>query len=144
MQVDVFIENPAGSMTKHLHDEKALVLTGTTAVSCPYPWPYGFIPGTWAADECCVDCFVLTERVLETGQLIRCDVVGLLEQVEDGQRDHNILAVPAGETPPPLAQVRERLTAFIGEVFAHVPGKQMRVGQLRSADHAAAHIRAHR
>ena len=142
MHIDVFIENPAGSTTKHLHDEKTLVLTGMMEVARPYPWPYGFIPGTWAADECCVDCFVLTEQVLRTGQVIPCEVVGLLEQFEDGQVDHNVLAVPAGDASPSLEPVRVRLSAFISRVFTHVPGKRIRVGHLRNAADAAAHIRA--
>ncbi len=143
MQIDVFIENPAGSRTKHLHDERTLELRGATEVSRAYPWPYGFIPGTWAQDDCCVDCFVVTEQELARGDTIACEVVALLEQVEDGEVDHNVIAVPVDGTIDDLEAVRVRLTEFITHVFEHVPGKQIRVGALLDRTAALAHIREH-
>jgi inorganic pyrophosphatase len=97
MNVRVFIQNEAGSNTKHYHDETTLEWKRTADVSLPYPYPYGFIIGTAAEDGCNVDCFVITDRTLKTGQLIECDAVGLMEQFEDGQDDHNVLACPLGE-----------------------------------------------
>ena len=46
----VFIENEAGSATKHHHDEKNLVPLFTEEVSRPFPYPYGFVIGTTSGD----------------------------------------------------------------------------------------------
>ena len=97
----VFIENEAGSTTKHHHDEKALTLLHTEEVSRPYPYPYGFVLNTTSGDGDNVDCFVLTDKPLKTGETLEVVPVGFLEQftVEDGgpdQVDHNVLAVPVG------------------------------------------------
>ena len=54
-------------------------------VSHRYPFPYGFIIGTMAADECNVDCFVITKRELKTGGIVECEPIGLMEQIEDRQ-----------------------------------------------------------
>ncbi len=92
MLVRVFIQNAAGSDVKNFHDEKTLELKYGKRVTLPYPYPYGFIRGTTASDGCNVDCFVLTNRQLCSGTQIECEVLGLMEQVEDGLEDHNVLA----------------------------------------------------
>lgn len=143
MRIRVFVQNQAGSDVKHLHDERTLTLRDTTRVSRPYPWPYGFIPGTWADDDCCVDAFVITSRPLATGDIVTCEPFGLLEQIEDGEVDHNVLAVPVGEAAPEAAAVQGVLTEFIQHVFDHVEGKAMQVGRLLGRAEAEAHIAAH-
>ncbi len=95
----VFIENEAGSFIKHIYDEKMLELKATTRVSRAYPLPYGFVLNTSAEDGDNVDCFVLTTMPLRTGAIVDCSVIGLMEQVEDGEVDHKILAAVRGETP---------------------------------------------
>ena len=50
MLVTVFIENPAGLALKHHYDEQRGVLFGISAVSRPYPYPYGFVLNAPAAD----------------------------------------------------------------------------------------------
>jgi inorganic pyrophosphatase len=104
----VFIENEAGSTTKHHHDEKRLIPLGTEQVARPYPYPYGFVVGTTGGDGDNVDCFVITATPLRTGEMVECSPVALLEQIEDGEVDHNLLAVPAGdpEVPPPRMRCR--------------------------------------
>lgn len=139
----VFIQNEAGSDQKHYHDEKTLEPTGTVRVSRPYPYPYGFVIGTTAADGCNVDCFVLTRRPLRTGQIVECEPIGLMEQIEDGEEDHNVLATPVGEDATVSESVREELSEFVGHVFDHIGGKQIRVGRFLGRAEADAHLRAH-
>ena len=67
-------------------------------VSAAYPFPYGFVVGTKAGDGDAADCFVLTARNLVSGTATDCEPVGLLEQIEDGEVDHKVLAVLPGET----------------------------------------------
>ena len=125
----VFIQNECGSDLKHFHDEKTLELKGTTRVSRAYPLPYGFVLNTTAEDGLNVDCFVITSRPLTTGQVVECDLIGLMEQIEDGKADHNVLAVLRGEGAVVNENTRQLLTDFVSHVFDHIPGKRISVGR---------------
>jgi len=125
----VFIQNGGGSDLKHFHDEKTLELKGTTRVSRAYPLPYGFVLNTTAEDGLNVDCFVITSRPLTTGQVVECDLIGLMEQIEDGKADHNVLAVLRGEGAVVNENTRQLLTDFVSHVFDHIPGKRISVGR---------------
>lgn len=138
----VFIENEAGSCVKHHHDEENLVLLRTEVVQAPYPFPYGFVPGTRAPDGDCIDCFVITGRSLHTGDLVDCVPFGLMEQTEAGLVDHNLLAVPAGEVVPDLETLRPVLSEFVVRVFAGMPGRETTVGRFLSAGEARAYLAA--
>jgi inorganic pyrophosphatase len=93
----VFVENPAGLAIKHHHAEKSLEFLGTTAVSRAYPYPYGFVLGTTSEDGDNVDCFIVTSTRLSRGDIVECHSIGLMEQLEDGLVDHNVLAALSGE-----------------------------------------------
>lgn len=140
----VFIENEAGSFVKHLYDEKALHLKGRTQVSRPYPLPYGFVLETSAEDGDNVDCFVVTRQHLNTGQIVECEPVGLMEQIEDGEVDHKILAALPGEEPAVDAGTQQELVEFASHVFDHIPGKQMKIGKFRNREAAIEFLAQHR
>ena len=140
----VFIQNEAGSDRKHYHDEKTLEFKHVVSVSHAYPFPYGFIIGPTAADGCYLDCFVITKRRLRTGRIVECAPIGLMEQIEDGQPDHNVLAVLPGERVEISEQIETALTEHVLAVFRHVEGKQMKVGSFLGPEEANAHIAAHR
>jgi inorganic pyrophosphatase len=137
----VFIQNEAGSLVKHSHDEKALILKGEARVSRPYPFPYGFILDTTAEDGDNVDCFVLTQEKLRTGQIVECEAIALMEQIEDGEIDHNILTVLHGEDPYMDSDIKRTLVEFVSHVFAHIPGKKIQVGEFRGCEAAIEHVR---
>lgn len=136
----VFIENEAGSTIKNHHDEKALKLLFIEEVSRPYPYPYGFVLNTTSGDGDNVDCFVLTDRALATGETLEVVPVGFLEQYVsepgseshevDHQVDHNVLAVPVGEEPTLDPSVEPKLQEFIAHVFDHVEDKTLSTGEL--------------
>jgi inorganic pyrophosphatase len=129
--VKVFIENEAGSFVKHLYNEKKMELQGSTKVSRAYPFAYGFVLNTHGEDGDNVDCFVLTTQPLVAGQIVDCNAIGLMEQVEDGEIDHKILAVLDGETGTIDGDIQARLVDFASHVFDHIPGKTMRIGAFR-------------
>lgn len=143
MRLKVFIQNEAGSNQKNVHDEKTLEWKRVAPVSRPYPYPYGFVLGTSSPDGCNVDCYVITRRPLRTGQIVDCLAIGLMEQIEDGQEDHNVLAGLEGEGELVTTAVEERLTAFVLHVFDHVEGKRMHAGQFLGPDRAAVHVQQH-
>lgn len=134
--MQVLIENEAGSREKRTYDERSLQFVKTAPVSAAYPFPYGFIVGTLSGDGDAVDCFVLTRRRLASGTTVACEPVALLEQIEDGDIDHKVIAVPAGEHATVSTADEATLRDFVRTVFAHVPGKTMSVGRL--LDRAAA------
>jgi inorganic pyrophosphatase len=140
MTIRVFVQNEAGSLAKNFHDEETLAYIRTALVSHAYPFPYGFVIGTDAGDGCNVDCYVITDRVLRSGQIVDCEPIGLMEQFEDGIDDHNVLARPVGESATITPAVEAALTEHVLECFRHVDGKQMRVGRFLGADEAEAHI----
>ena len=126
----VFIENEAGSRRKNIYDERTLAHLRSVEVSAAYPFPYGFVLRTVSGDGDAVDCFVLTETVLASGTTVECEPVGLIEQIEDGEIDHKVLAVPRGSEARVDAAAVAPIKAFIAGVFAHVPGKRMDIGRL--------------
>src|SRR5262245_39901872 len=121
----VFIENEAGSTIKHLYDERTFELRSTRNVARAYPFPYGFIIGTRSGDGMALDCFLLTRQAIRSGEIVEAEPVGLFEQVEDGQEDHNVLAVLSGETFELTSIIQEELKDFVLNVFADVPGKRI-------------------
>ena len=138
----VFVENEAGSTTKHHHDEKALVLLRTEEIARRYPFPYGFVVNTTGGDGDNVDCFVITDTPLRTGEIVECEPVALLEQVEDGDIDHNVLAVLSGEAPEIAPGVVAALTEFIANFREHQPGVVSTVGRLLDRAAALAYVEA--
>ena len=138
-----FIQNEAGSFVKNFYDEKTLKFTGTARVSRAYPLPYGFILNTTGDDGLNVDCFVLTKTALQTGQIVECDPVCLMEQIEDGKEDHNVLAVIRGEEERLDSKTKQELIEFVSHVFDHVAGKTVLAGNFRGTESAIDYIRQH-
>ncbi len=136
----VFIENEAGSDQKNLHNEKTLEYKKTVTVSRKYPFPYGFILGTTSGDGDNLDCFVITEQKLKTGQIVECVPIGMMEQIEDGKEDNNILAKLDGEDVIIDVAIQDTLTEFVSHVFDHRPGKVVKVGGFLSKEDAKKHI----
>lgn len=66
-----------------------------------------------------------------------------MEQIEDGQEDHNVLAALPGEDMRVDATVQAELTDFVAHVFDHVEGKGIAVGRFLGQEEAVAHISAH-
>src|SRR5262245_8044317 len=95
--IKVCIEVEAGSCEKHRYNEKTLEYQGTRWSARPYPYPYGFILGTRAADGDNVDCYLITTERLQAGTIVECEPIGLLEQDEDGEVDHKVLAALPGQ-----------------------------------------------
>ena len=139
--MQVFIENQAGSRRKNIYDERTLRHLRTVDVSASYPYPYGFVIGTVRGDDDAVDCFVLTSEPLIAGTTLECDPIGLLEQIEDGEIDHKVLAVPSGGSATIDDAVVAALKEFISGVFSHVPDKRMEIGRLLDRDAAEGYLR---
>lgn len=141
----VFIENEAGSDKKNLYDEKTLEYKKTITVSRKYPYPYGFILDTTSGDGDNLDCFIITDQKLKNGQIVECEPIGLMEQIETAwdqsngdteEEDHNVLAIFPDEKSEIDNGVKERLREFVLHVFDHLPNKKVRVGNFLNQDEA--------
>jgi inorganic pyrophosphatase len=98
--------------------------------------------GTDSGDGGNVDCYVITNRTLKSGQIVECDPIGLMEQFEDGVEDHNILARLLDE-PVVINQVTE--AALTEHVLACFRGASVPIaaGRFLGRDAALAHIASH-
>jgi inorganic pyrophosphatase len=136
----VFIENEAGSRRKNIYDERTLAHLRSVEVSAAYPFPYGFVLGTVSGDGDAVDCFVLTATTLASGTTVDCEPIALVEQIEDGEIDHKVLAALEGDEVRLDDAIVAAITDFIAGVFAHVPGKRVSLGRLLPRAEAEAYL----
>jgi inorganic pyrophosphatase len=132
----VFIENEAGKNIKNIYDEKTLEFKKSVEVSAPYPLPYGFILNTTSGDGDNLDCFILTNKEMRTGQVVDAEAIALLEMYEDGELDHKAIARINGEAIELDDPIKQKLVDFLQVVFSHLPNKRMEVGNFLSADAA--------
>jgi inorganic pyrophosphatase len=89
-----------------------------------------------------VDCYVITTERLTPGTIMECDPSGLLEQDEDGEIDHKVLATLPGQAVEAGPELLAELRAFIYAAFAQFPDVRVHVGRLLSREAAVQHIQA--
>src|SRR3989338_3484492 len=116
----VFIENEAGSDQKNIYNEKTLEYRKTYTVSRKYPYPYGFVLDTTSGDGDNLDCFVLTDKALKQGTVIEVKPIALMEQIEDDEEDHKILAVLPDESMQVTDEIKKILKEFAEHVFDQI------------------------
>jgi inorganic pyrophosphatase len=139
--IQVLIQAEAGSREKTRYDESTLKPIAAGRVSRPYPYPYGFVLETRAADGDNADCYVFSDDRLYSGSVVACEVVGLLDQFESGEPDHKVLAVVAGQTTALPDRALELLQDFIYGIFSEYPDTTVSVGPIRPRDVALQYIR---
>lgn len=139
--IEVLIQAEAGSVEKTRYDERTLEPIAAGTVSRPYPYSYGFVLDTTASDGDNADCYVFGDDKLQSGSVVSCEVVGLLEQTESGEPDHKVLAVVAGQSTVVPARALEVLQDFIYGIFSEYPDTTVRVGSIRPRDAALKYIR---
>ena len=138
--MNVFIENEAGFSEKNIFNEKTLEYKKTYPVSRAYPYPYGFILDTTSGDGDNLDCFVITDKKLKRGDVVECEAVGLMEQIDDNEEDHNLLASLVDDEVEIDKNVEAALTDFVMHVFDHLPDKKVSVGAFLGKNDAEAYI----
>jgi inorganic pyrophosphatase len=142
--IKVLIQVQAGSGDRKLYNEKTLEYLETRQGARPYPYAYGFIVGTMSEDGDAVDCYVLTKGGVTAGEIVECEPVGLLEQDEDGEIDHKVLAVIPGQHVDLKDELLRELQDFIYAMFSEYPEMHVSVGPIRSREAALRHIQEFR
>jgi len=145
--IKVFVENEGHSNRKNTFNEKTLQYIKTATVTGEYPYPYGFILNTTGGDGDNVDCFVVTEKPIKSGQLVECEPIGLMEQTESSwerpgeqEEDHTVLATLIGETALIDEAFKASMRHFVLHIFDHIPGKKTTVGDFLAKEAAIRYI----
>jgi inorganic pyrophosphatase len=139
--IQMMIQVARGSCDQKRFNERTLEYLKVRRVSRPYPYPYGFVIGTSAADGDCVDCYLITSDEVTPGTIVECEPVGLLLQDENGEIDHKILAVLPGQDVALGPGLLRELQEFIYAIFAKNPDMQVRVGPILPREAALNHLR---
>jgi inorganic pyrophosphatase len=155
--VNVLVESPRGSTVKFKYDpdEDVMTLSRPLPAGVVFPFDWGSIPGTKAADGDPLDAFILWDGTTPPGIVIPCRPIGVLqvEQTEPAskQRERNdrvaVVPVPAPRQDEikSTAQLAQRVRQEIEQFFLHsvaFEGKQLRILGWRGPEAALAAIRA--
>jgi inorganic pyrophosphatase len=73
---------------------------------------------------------------------VECEPIGLLEQDEDGEVDHKVLAAMPGQDVEVGDELLQELRDFIHAVFTQFPDVCVRVGRMLPREAALQHIQA--
>lgn len=158
MPLEVVIDTPKGSRNKYKHDERrdVFVLHKLLPAGLPFPFDFGFVPGTRGDDGDALDVLVVHAEATFAGCRIPVRVLGVLraEQTEkSGEtiRNDRIVAVPETEKIRPREHGLDDLPAglldSIEEFFVTynaAEGRRFVVLGRGSADEAARLIAAGR
>lgn len=122
--VNILIEIAGGSKNKYEYDKdlNAFALDRVLFSSVKYPYDYGFLPNTLADDGDPLDGMVIMDEPTFPGCVITARPIGMLEMIDDGDRDEKLLCVP-DEDPrfkevKSLQQVAPHRLDEISEFFA--------------------------
>lgn len=96
------IETPSGSRTKYAWNPEvsAFCVRKVLPLGTTFPYDFGFVAGTRAADGDPLDVLVLADEPLAVGSLVQCRVLGAVEcttSEHSGKETRNdrVLAVPS-------------------------------------------------
>jgi inorganic pyrophosphatase len=138
--VRMIVEIPQQSANKYEYDGELGVFRLDRALYSPlhYPGDYGFIPGTLADDNDPLDVLVLVHQPSFPGVMIEVRPVGLLNMVDDDERDQKILAVPTRnprfEQVHTMDQISNHVRREIEHFFAIYKELEGRVTQMHGWD----------
>lgn len=137
-----FIEIEKGSNLKYEYNRKTNTLQLDRVLPEPYvyPYAYGFIPNTLADDGDDLDVLVISNSTIPHNTYVDCQVVGLLEMVDEKGRDEKIIAIPLDEYVNGVVEdvhdlprsVLETIHRFFSNYKSNDEGRWSQVGEYRS------------
>ncbi|MEN9227088.1 MAG: inorganic diphosphatase [Gloeomargarita sp. GMQP_bins_120] len=136
--VHLIIEIPGGSRNKYEMDKDlgVIKLDRVLYSSVQYPYDYGFIPNTLGEDGDPLDGLVMMDEPTFPGCLVVARPIGMLEMVDQGERDEKLLCVPADDpryaSYKSLSDVPAHRLAEIAEFFRtykNLENKKVDIGE---------------
>jgi inorganic pyrophosphatase len=93
---NAIIETPRNQRHKYAFDEKTGMFRQSMMLAEGLQWPYdyGFIPGTLAADGDALDILFLGEEPTFTGCLLKARILGIVRLKKNGEENDRILGCP--------------------------------------------------
>ena len=90
------IEIPKGISAKYEYDKNlnAFIYDRSLLSAMTYPASYGFIPSTLGEDGDALDILVYNSTPIERGTIVECKVLGVLDMIDEGQKDYKVIGVP--------------------------------------------------
>jgi inorganic pyrophosphatase len=151
----VVIETPKGSPNKLAFEDRygTFVLKSILPAGAVFPFDFGFVPSTRAADGDPLDILVLMDAPVFPGCVVPCRLIGVIEaeQTEDGHRERNdrLLAVAVKSATHrsvrKIADLNEDLIAQIEHFFVsynEANGKRFEVKRRSGHKRALALVKA--
>jgi inorganic pyrophosphatase len=151
--LNVFVETPRGSTAKFKYDERdgVIRLSRPLPAGLSYPYDWGCVPSTRAADGDALDAMILWDGISYPGVVVtaRCIAVLRVEQknLETGMRERNdrVMTVPVTAHHFDRDTLNPRLRAELEQFFLAVvafEGKDVRLLGWGDADEADSVVRA--
>jgi inorganic pyrophosphatase len=115
-ELNVIIEIPKGCRVKYELDKETglMKVDRINYAAMAHPAAYGFVPQSHCEDGDPLDVFVLVSEPLVPGCLIVARPIGLLNMIDDGERDSKIIAVAIKD--PRFASVKD-----LKDIEPHTP-----------------------
>lgn len=97
--VNVVIEIRKGERNKYEMDKDTgyLTLDRVNGTALGYPADYGYIPQTLCEDGDPLDAVLVIDESVPHGVVVPARPIGLLNMVDDGERDEKLIVVPADD-----------------------------------------------
>lgn len=137
-KINVIIEIPRHSRNKYEIDKKTglVALDRAMHTSQDYPIDYGFVPQTQWYDDDPLDCMILTTFPLIPNILVRARPVGLMEMIDDGDKDDKLICVPSNDprwdNVQDIKDVNSHTIKELDHFFSTYKGLQGKVVEIKS------------
>jgi len=121
--IEAVIEIPMGTKNKYEIDKlrQRIKLDRVLYSQMTYPAEYGYIENTLAEDDDPLDILVLASTKTFPGCIVDARVIGYLDMVDNGEKDHKIIAVmdhdPRFSHIHKMADIQEHLLREITHFF---------------------------
>lgn len=118
-EVTAFIEVPKNSMIKYELDKESgfIKLDRVLYSAVHYPGDYGFIPQTLSEDGDPTDILIISNFPVVPGIIMKARPVGVLEMIDENERDEKIIAVPVDD---PRFDKRKDINDFSEHVILEI------------------------
>lgn len=152
--VNAIIETPKSSCHKYslVPGYGLIAFHSVLPNDLEWPYDYGFIPQTLAADGDPLDVLLINENGLFSGCLIETRIIGSIRETKDGTEDDRLIAVPVPSSGAPMPtdnyfDIRdvpledlERIKAFLVE-YSREQGHDTKITSVVGAEDALESIK---